>query len=109
MKGREFNVTLVAVDQVNHSVEANILSSVSPHGDLGEGQHVNKIGKECTNLTFSVMSKEGIEKLRFHAEGPCHPVGISTATLEITFKNCTCPTGWYVKGTKPVNVNVIQD
>ena len=100
MKGQEFYVTLVAVDQVNHSVEATIYSSVSPNGDLGERQRVNQIGKECTNLTFSVMSTEGTETLKIHAEGPCHPVGISTATLKITFKNCTCPTGFLLAREK---------
>ena len=96
MKGEEFYVTLVAVDQVNHSVEATICSSVSPNGDLGEGQRVRQIGKECKNLIFSVISTEGHETLKIHAEGPCQSVGISTATLRIDFKNCFCATGFQV-------------
>ena len=40
-KGEAFTVPLVAVDQVNHSVEANIISSLSSQdGGFGDGQQI---------------------------------------------------------------------
>lgn len=94
MKGQKFTVTLVAVDQVNTSVEATIYSSVSSEGDLGERQHELKSGKECTNLTFSIKSKRECERLTIYAGGPCQSAGSSKAFVDIKFINCSCPIGF---------------
>ena len=49
MKGHPFTVTLVAVDQVNHSVNAAIRSFLSsPRGGLGEGQQSQSSYQICT-------------------------------------------------------------
>ena len=96
MKGQEFYVTLAAVNQVNQSVRATIYSSVSPNGDLGVGQREKIIDDECTNVTYNVKSLENYETIKIHAEGPCHPIGISTVALKIIFTKCTCPTGFQV-------------
>ena len=95
-KGEEFNVPLVAVDQVDRAIEATVYSTVSVSGELGDGQRQMKIENKCTNLTFSVTSKTDHETLKIHAGGPCDSMGISTASLNITFKNCTCPLGFQV-------------
>ena len=59
-KGKEFTVSLVAVDQVNHTVpNATIRSYLSSsQGGLGENQHNQSTGKGCTNLTFNIFSSQ---------------------------------------------------
>ena len=55
-KGEAFTVPLVAVDQVNHSVDANIISSLSSQdGGFSEGQQTQTVGINCTNITFNVF------------------------------------------------------
>ena len=95
MKGEEFNITLVAVDQVGHSIEANISSHVSQDGDLGEGQAVRETNEQCQNFTFSVKSlRRYNEELIIYAEGPCYSLGMSTSVVKLLFKDCMCPRGF---------------
>ena len=55
-KGETFNVSVVAVDQVNHSVDAFIISSLTfPDGGFGEGQQMQRVGVNCTNLRYNVL------------------------------------------------------
>ena len=50
-KGEAFTVSFIAVDQVNHSVDANIISSLSSHdGGFREGQQIQSVGRDCTNI-----------------------------------------------------------
>ena len=56
-KGETFTVPTIAVDQLNHPVEANISSSLaSPDGGFNEGQQTQNVLGVCTNLTFNVFS-----------------------------------------------------
>ena len=42
---------LVAVDQVNHSVDANLTSSLSSQdGGFSEGQQIQSVGRNCSNV-----------------------------------------------------------
>ena len=94
-KGEEFNVTLVAVDQVNRSLAALISITVnSANSRLQDGQGMQKVSDECTNLTFNVYSPHDNEELILHADDPCQHIGISTATLTVSFNDCTCKTGF---------------
>ena len=72
-KGRPSVVTLVAVDQVNHTVNATIRSYLSSQaGGLGEGQQSQSAYETCTSLTFNAYSPNRFEKLTLYAEGPCN-------------------------------------
>ena len=94
-KGKRFIVTLVAVDQVNHTVNATIRSFLfSPEGGLGEGQQSQTSYETCTNLTFNAYSPLVSEKLTLYAEGPCNNTGISKRQVDIHFSACTCPIGF---------------
>ena len=94
-KGETFNVSLVAVDQVNHPVHANIISSLaSPDGGLSEGQHNQPAGNNCSNLTYNVFSSRNYDSINIHAEGPCGKSKLSVRNLDIQFLNCTCPLGF---------------
>ena len=64
-KGEVFMVPLVAVDQVNHTINATIYSSLSSNlGGLCEDQSSQNLTESCTNVTFSVFSPlESIYKI----------------------------------------------
>ena len=52
-KGETFFVALVAVDQVGHTVPANIITSLSsPNAGFGEGEQVQMVGEGCTFLKY---------------------------------------------------------
>ena len=93
-RGETFQVTVAAVDQVNHTLDALIYITSKQNYRLGIGQWVQKIHNGCSNLTLKVSSPNNSIELVIYAEGPCHDVDISKAVLNITFKNCTCPIGF---------------
>ena len=94
-KGEVFTVPLVAVDQVNHSVEANIISSLSSQeGGFGEGQQTQSVESTCTNITFNVFSPHDFETIHLYADGPCGSANVSLQHINVHFSNCTCPVGF---------------
>ena len=65
MKGHVFNVSVVAIDQVGHNLNASIHTSlVSSLGGLGENQAIQNIAKVCTNISFNVFSPHQSEELK---------------------------------------------
>ena len=94
-KGKAFNVSLVAVDQVNHTVDANITVSLSSSdGGFDEGQQIQSVVRNCTNLTFNVFSPHDFETLNLYSDGPCGSATLSTSHVTIEFIECTCPVGF---------------
>ena len=97
MKGKAFNISLAAVDQVNHTVDANVIAYLlSSDGGLGEGQQTQSVETNhyCTDLTFNVFSPHKAETLILYADGPCGRVALSTNHVTIQFIDCSCPVGF---------------
>ena len=88
-------MSLVAVDQVNRFVNANIFSSLSSQ-DCGfrEGQQSQSVGSNCTDITFNVLSPYDNETINIFADGRCGSFTPSIRHLEIKFTDCTCPVGF---------------
>ena len=100
-KGATFTISLVSVDQVNSSLEANIISSlISPDGGFSEGQLTQSVGRNCTSLTFNVFSPHETEEIRLFADGPCGSSTPSIRHIDILFVNCTCPVGFQPSTSK---------
>ena len=94
-KGETFNVSVVAVDQVNNTVNANITSTISsPDGGLNEGQQTQSVQKICTDLAYNVFSPHNSEIITLFANGPCQSATFSTIQVIIHFLDCTCPVGF---------------
>ena len=94
---------LVAVDQVNHSIDrAIIISSLSSQDDAGfsEGQQSQSVRRYCSNITFNVFSPRNSETINLFANGPCGSSTLSTQHLNIQFTNCTCPVGFQPHDSK---------
>ena len=109
-KGELFKVSLVAVDNVNNTVDANITSSiVSSIGGLGEGQHSQEVMRNCTDLTFSVFSPDNLETIELFAEGPCGRSTPSVRQLSIQFLECICPIGFKSTGRTSTRCECICD
>ena len=109
-KGETFTVSLVAVDQVNHSVDANIISSLtSLVAGFGEGQQTQEVNRSCTDLIFNVLSPDNSETITIFADGPCGSSKSSTKHVNIQFLNCTCPVGFEPSSSKPTRCECICD
>ena len=96
VKGKRFSVELVAVDQVNHPVNATIYSSLyKTGGGFMKGQSIQNTTKTCTKLNFNLFSPSDKEELIMYAEGPCMYSPQSQRRLNIEFTACnSCPIGF---------------
>ena len=96
-KGRNFTVSVVALDHVGHALNATVFSTLqSQTGGLGEGLQSQTVDDRCTDLTFNVISIEDYEGITIYAEGPCGSAGPSSRTINVTFSECLCPIGFDV-------------
>ena len=97
-KGHNFNVSLIAVDQVHKPLNATITGYLhSTESNLINGQ-VTQVPDVCTDVTFRVISPHNSEELTlFASDGPCKDdAELSTLKVSITFLPCTCPIGFQV-------------
>ncbi len=103
MRGEMFNVSLVAVDHVNHSIAKVAIHSYLDYtrSSLGEGQSLQVTQDACTNLTFSIRSYYHSEELILYPEGPCRNAKGSLSRVSVKFTQCRCPIGFqYQKNHK---------
>ena len=99
--GDTISMSIAALDQVNHTVSATVRSSLYSHtSGLGEGQLVQNLAQNCTNVTFTIFSLQKFEELIIYAEGPCKDANKSKLRLPIQLSPCKCPIGFQIKHTK---------
>ena len=90
-----FTISVIAVDQVNHLVNATIHSSLSSNlGGFSEDQSSQYISDSCSALQFNVFSPHISETLTLFPEGPCKDTVLSKGVVDILFSPCTCPIGF---------------
>ena len=96
-KGELFLVEVIALDQVNHPVKATIISHLHLPSKLEKSQYSQSISDKCTNLSFNVYSLNDSEELYIYPNTQCGYKENSKALhVNIVFKKCTCPAGFYV-------------
>lgn len=95
-RGRNFKIQVVAMDQVNNTVNATINAYSSGASGIGEGQRNQSAHSTCTDLTYRVYSKYPSETLTLYADGPCNDIGISSLSVRVKFRPCVCPIGFTV-------------
>ena len=94
-KGRPFNVSVKAFDQVNHTFRASIRSFLPEEHVLGKGQQLQSISENCTNLTYSITSpSDSVNLVLYAEEGPCEHHGLSSFSTYVKFKKCSCLIGF---------------
>lgn len=107
-KGEMFTLSLIALDQVNHSINASIISFLSfPNGGFDEGQQIQTANSKCTDLAFTVFSPENNEKITLYADGPCGSSSLSVKSVGVEFLNCTCWTGFEPSNRSPTQCECI--
>ena len=108
-KGEKFEISVVAVDQVNCSVDAEINSSPnSSGGDLGEGQHKQSVKSgTCSNLSFNMNSPRNTESLLLYADGPCKDSAESQREVLIEFSKCHCSIGFESSNISPTRCDCV--
>ena len=96
-RGEAFNVSLIAIDQIEKPQHATIRAFVKKAQDYIDGpQRERNITNMCTNLTFNAYS-ESVNKqslLLLYALGPCSNKGVSKSMVRVNFRKCTCPVGF---------------
>ena len=97
-KGEDFNLQIVAVDQVNNTLNATINAyPLSPESRLGAGQQSQHGFNTCTNVTYRIDSPRSFEKLILYSEGPCKNANSSTRYVDVLFLPCRCAIGFMDK------------
>ena len=108
-RGKNFSIKLIAYDQVNHAVNANIECSLnSSAGGLGEDQVTQQVTAGCTPLQFDIFSPFTTEDLTLSMNGPCNVTGISKQNIEIEI-TCTCPIGFQVANNDKIKCVCVCD
>ena len=110
-KGETFKLSLIALDQANNPVEANITTLLSPSdGRFSEGQQTQTVQQHCTQLPFNLFSPSNFEILTpIAVDSPCRNLRLlTTSNIHINFLNCTCPVGFESSGDN-VNCECICD
>ena len=103
-KGETFKLSIVAVDQVNHTLESNVTAFISsPDGGLKEGQQQQSVGTNCTDVTYNVITPHDSEELLLNAVGPCGDAYASQRRVQLVFINCTCPIGFQTRANVESN------
>ena len=102
MKGEMFNVSLVTVDHMNHTITQVAIHSYLKHtrSKLGEGQSLQVTQDVCTNLTFSIRSHKHYEELILYPEGPYRNAKGSLSRVHVNFTRCQCPIGFQNKQSR---------
>ena len=95
-KGKRFSVSLVAVDQVNHPVNATVYSSLNnAGGGFKKDQAIQNTTKACSELNFNLVSPYDKEELIMFAKGPCMSSPQSQQRVSVHFTACDfCPIGF---------------
>lgn len=94
-KGKSISVSLVAIDQVGHALNATITFLLQSHtGGLAEGQLSQDSYGTCSDVSLSVTSTAEHEEIMLFPEGPCGDAELSRRTINVTFSKCVCPIGF---------------
>ena len=99
IKGYNFSMSLVAVDQVYNPVNATIEGHLnSTRSTLLTGQ-ATQIPDTCTDVTFQIISSRQSEELTLFADGPCKDADLSKVKISVNFLPCSCPIGFTPSNT----------
>ena len=94
-----FSLELTTYNQVGHTVNATIASSLnSTAGGLGSGEGNQHVSGVCTKLNFTLFSPLDSEELILSILGPCTVSGITTRRVRIEVE-CVCPIGFEISNS----------
>ena len=88
--GQQFNISVVTVGQANGVVPSSVQAQLGPHSQatMGAFQNSQNTKTVCTNLTFTLYSKNEAETITLTA-GKCSVVTLSLKThINVTLLQC---------------------
>ena len=107
VRGASISVSVVALNQVNHSVAAYVRGYLlSDSSSFGSGQYVQQIGISCTDLNFTVLSTKPSATLILYAQGPCRDSG--TSPRNVTVKLEPCPLAFELSASRCICTKKLQ-
>ena len=94
--GQQFNVSVVTVGQENGVVPSSIQAQLGPHSQstMGTFQNSQNTIAECTNLTFTLFSKNDTETISLTTAGRCSVVAPDSYKRHIHVTLLNCPKGF---------------
>ena len=108
-KGEPFSLSLVAVDQVNNSIDAVFISSLLTFGAIHGTVDQQAVNGSCAQLKYNIFSPTDFATIGIYADGPCGDSEKSTKIVNIHFLNCTCPIGFVPDIDKETDCECICD
>ena len=87
-RGQEFNVSLISTAQGGIATSSLVTALASNTSRLEIGQNLQILPRNCSDLTYTVYSREDHEILSLSPEGPCHNAWQASAKLNVTFLPC---------------------
>ena len=94
--GQQFNVSVVTVGQENGVVPSSVQAKLGPHSQatMGTFQNNQNTKAECTNLTFTLFSKNDTETISLTTAGRCSVVAPDSYKRHIHVTLLNCPKGF---------------
>ena len=103
--GQEFNVSAVAVGNHRGAAPATVQTQFNTFGasmELGTRQQVQKLGRTCGELTYSVKTSEPFLQLQLIVEGSSQLVNSRTILALVNVTILSCPLGFTELGDLPL-------
>ena len=99
-RGEIITLSAVTVGQGNFTVPSSIKADFGTNTStrLSSLQRVQETGDECTDVSYSIFSKEDSITMILFPDGPCRDVGIARREVKVTF--LPCPDGFVLADTE---------
>ena len=88
VRGKEYTLMVLIVGQNNGIVPSSVKTSLDNDIQICATQHIQKIEKECTPITYRLSSNKSTTSLILFPDGPCRDTGISRREITINFLPC---------------------
>ena len=97
VRATEANLSVLIVGQDRGSVPSSVRISLNNDVSIDAARRIQDTGKTCTPVSYRLKSENDTTSFNlFPDDGPCRSIGMSTATVNITF--LPCPNGFELKG-----------
>ena len=106
-RGQKFIVTVVALGQNNSITPTTVTAVTSQNARLKDNyKSQQSIQRHCSDLTYSIYSKESQVNLTLYPDGPCRDTGTAKVVINVTL--LPCPDAFVLEGEQCVCEDRLQ-
>ena len=88
-RGKNFTLNVQAIGQNNSIVPTEVTAETSSNARLRDNQQSKQnLPHNCSNLTYSIYSKENQTDLTLYRDGPCGNTGTARMTINVILLPC---------------------